>query len=95
MALGQPHRSAWREIQQATDMTLEMLKEVDWVQVLTDAATAIGVIMVAVGVGVLLVTLGIPEAIIGAFLLIVRLAISAWGTLAAILGAGTTVAVAP
>lgn len=87
-------RTAWREIQQATDMTLEMLKEVDWVQVLTDAATAIGVIMVAVGVGVLLVTLGIPEAIIGAFLLIVRLAISAWGTLAAILGAGTTVAVA-
>ncbi|HDS3775677.1 VRR-NUC domain-containing protein [Enterobacter roggenkampii] len=88
-------RTAWREIQQATDMTLEMLKEVDWVQVLTDAATAIGVILVAVGVGVLLVTLGIPEAIIGAFLLIVRLAISAWGTLAAILGAGTTVAVAP
>ena len=85
----------WREIQQATDMTLEMLNQVDWVQVLTDAATAIGVILVAVGVGVLVVTLGIPEAIIGAFLLIVRLAISAWGTLAAILGAGTTVAVAP
>ena len=40
-------------------------------------------------IGVLVVTLGIPEAIIGAFLLIVRLAISAWGTLAAILGTGT------
>lgn len=51
-------------------MTLEMLNQVDWVQVLTDAATAIGVILVAVGVGVLVVTLGIPEAIIGAFLLI-------------------------
>ena len=46
-------------------------------------------ILVAVGIGVLVVTLGIPEAIIGAFLLIVRLAISAWGTLAAILGTGT------
>lgn len=66
----------------------------DWVQVLTDAATAIGVILVAVGVEVLVVTLGIPEAIIGAFLLIVRLAISAWGTLTAILGAGTTMTVA-
>ncbi len=87
-------RAAWLEIQQATDMTLEMLKQVDWVQVLTDAATTIGVILVAVGVGVLVVTLGIPEAIIGAFLLIIRLAISAWGTLAAILGAGTTMAVA-
>ena len=87
-------RAAWREIQQATDMTLEMLNQVDWVQVLTDAATAIGVILVVVGVGVLVVTLGIPEAIIGAFLLIVRLAISAWGALAAVLGAGTSVAVA-
>ncbi|MDN0117251.1 hypothetical protein QVN87_21560 [Yersinia intermedia] len=34
-------------------------------------------------------TLGIPEAVIGAFLLIIRLAISAWETLAAILGTGT------
>lgn len=46
-------------------------------------------IELTVGIGVLVVTLGIPEAIIGAFLLIVRLAISAWGTLAAILGTGT------
>ena len=79
MALGQPNRPCGglldgcaaarrrREIQQATDMTLEMLNQVDWVQVLTDAAIAIGVILVAVGVGVLVVTLGIPEAIIGAF----------------------------
>ncbi|CAM6474146.1 hypothetical protein ENINCK372B1_15285 [Enterobacter intestinihominis] len=44
-------RTAWREIQQATDMTLEMLNRVEWVQVLTDAATAIAVILVAVGVG--------------------------------------------
>ncbi|MCA1924401.1 VRR-NUC domain-containing protein [Buttiauxella noackiae] len=80
---------AWAEIQHTTDMTLEMLKQVDWVQVLTNVAKTVGVILVAVGIGVLVVTLGIPEAIIGAFLLIVRLAISAWGTLAAILGTGT------
>ncbi|WP_028131672.1 VRR-NUC domain-containing protein [Escherichia coli] len=82
-------KAAWTEIQHATDMTLDMLKQVDWVQVLTNVAKTVGVILVAVGVGGLVVTLGIPEAIIGAFLLIVRLAISAWGTLATILGTGT------
>lgn len=87
-------RAAWADIQHATDMTLEMLQQVDWVQVLTNVAKTLGVILVAVGIGALVVTLGIPEAIIGAFLLIIRLAISAWETLAAILGAGTTMAVA-
>ena len=84
-------KAAWTEIQHATDMTLDMLKQVDWVQVLTNVAKTVGVTLVAVGVGGLVVTLGIPEAIIGAFLLIVRLAISAWGTLATILGTGTAV----
>lgn len=84
-------KAAWTEIQHATDMTLDMLKQVDWVQVLTNVAKTVGVILVAVGVGGLVVTLGIPEAFIGAFLLIVRLAISAWGTLATILGTGTAV----
>ena len=82
-------RAAWSEIQYATDMTLDMLKQVDWVQILMNVAKTVGVILVAVGVGVLVVTLGIPEAIISAFLLIIRLAISAWEILAAILSAGT------
>lgn len=69
-------------------MTLETLKQVNWVQVLTDVAKTIGVILVAIGVGVLVVTLGIPEALLGAFLLIVRLAITAWAALSAVLGAG-------
>ncbi|HDW3949349.1 TPA: VRR-NUC domain-containing protein, partial [Escherichia coli] len=43
-------------------MTLDMLKQVDWVQVLTNVAKTVGVILVAVGVGGLVVTLGIPEA---------------------------------
>jgi hypothetical protein len=82
-------KAAWAEIQHATDMTLEMLKQVDWIQVLTNVAKTVGVILVAVGLGVLVVTLGIPEALIGAFILIVRLAIGAWETLAVILGTGT------
>ena len=82
-------KAAWREIQHATDMTLDMLQQVEWVQVLTNVAKTVGVILVAVGIGALVVTLGIPQALIGAFLLIVRLAISAWGTVAVILGTGT------
>lgn len=87
-------RIAWKTIQIATDITLEVLKQIDWVQVLTAVAKTVGVILVTVGIGALVVTLGIPEAVIGAFLLIVRLAIAAWETLAAILGAGTVGALA-
>ncbi|MGQ3660752.1 VRR-NUC domain-containing protein [Citrobacter braakii] len=81
-------RAAWLKIQKTTDMTLDMLKQVDWVQVLTDVAVTVGVVLVAVGVGVLVVTLGVPEALLAAFLLIIRLAITAWEALAAVLGAG-------
>lgn len=82
-------RAAWSAIQKATDMTLAMLKQVDWIQVLTTVAKTVGVVLVAVGVGILVVTLGIPEALLAAFILIVRLAIAAWETLAVVLGAGT------
>lgn len=87
-------RAAWLKIQQATDMTLDMLKQVDWVQVLTDVAVTVGVVLVVVGVGVLVVTLGVPEALLAAFLLIVRLAITAWEALVVALGAGTVGALA-
>lgn len=87
-------RVAWLKIQKATDMTLDMLKQVDWVQVLTDVAVAVGVVLVTVGVGALVVTLGVPEALLAAFLLIIRLAITAWEALAAVLGAGTVGALA-
>ncbi|QMR43059.1 VRR-NUC domain-containing protein [Klebsiella aerogenes] len=82
-------RAAWFKIQKATDMTLEMLKQVDWVQVLTDVAVTVGVVLVTAGVGALVVTLGVPEALLAAFLLIIRLAITAWEALAAVLGTGT------
>lgn len=87
-------RAVWLKIQKATDMTLDMLKQVDWVQVLTDVAVTVGVVLVTVGVGALVVTLGIPEALLAAFLLIIRLAITAWETLAAVLSAGTVGALA-
>jgi len=84
-------RAAWAGIQKATDLTLETLKQIDWVQVLTSVAKTVGVILVAIGIGAVVVTLGIPEALVAAFLLIVRLAIMAWESLATVLavGAGT------
>lgn len=70
---------------------LETLKQIDWVQVLTSVAKTVGVILVAIGIGAVVVTLGIPEALVAAFLLIIRLAIMAWESLATVLavGAGT------
>jgi len=87
-------RTAWQSIQHTTDMTLDMLKQVNWIQILTDVSKTVGVILVVVGVGTLVVTLGIPEVLIGALLLIVRLAISAWGALSTIPGAGAVSATA-
>ncbi|QMR41586.1 VRR-NUC domain-containing protein [Klebsiella aerogenes] len=87
-------RAAWLKIHKATDITLDMLKQVDWVQVLTDVTVTVGVVLVTVGVGALVVTLGVPEALLAAFLLIIRLAITAWEALAAVLGAGTVGALA-
>ncbi|MEN5015505.1 VRR-NUC domain-containing protein [Erwinia sp. Eh17-17] len=81
-------RSAWATVQQATDMTLEMLKQVDWVQVLADVGKTVGVIVVVVGIAAAVIYLGIPAAVIEIFLLIVRLAITAWDKLALILGSG-------
>ncbi|WP_431297482.1 hypothetical protein [Rahnella sp. PAMC 25559] len=58
---------------------------------LTSVAKTVGVILVAIGIGAVVVMLGIPEALVAAFLLIIRLAIMAWESLATVLavGAGT------
>lgn len=84
-------KAAWAEIQHATDMTLDMLKQVDWVQVLTNIGKAVGIVLVVVVIAAAVVYLGIPAAIIEAFLIIVRLAITAWDKLALILGSGAAV----
>ncbi len=83
-------QAAWVSIQRATDMTLDTLKQVEWVQIITSVAKTVGVVLVAIGIGALVVTLGVPAEILAAFLTIVRLAISAWDALAAVLGAGAS-----
>ncbi len=87
-------RAAWQEIQRVTDMTLEMLRQVDWAQILLDLAKAVGVVLICIGIGALVVTCAIPEALVAAFLLIIRLAMTAWRYLAAALSIGTGTATA-
>ncbi|EMD7797654.1 VRR-NUC domain-containing protein [Salmonella enterica] len=81
-------RAAWEAICEACDMTLEWLKQVDWVQLLTDIVIGVGFAIVAIGIGYLVLTVSIPAALVSALLLIVRLAISSWRVISAILGAG-------
>lgn len=47
-------RAAWAEVQQVTNMTADILQQVDWVQLLINAAKTVGVILLAVGIGGLL-----------------------------------------
>lgn len=88
-------RAAWREIQRVTDLTLEILKQIDWVQILLDLVITAGVILVTIGIGALLVTLAIPEALVAAFLLIINLAIKAWKYLAPLLSLGSAATLSP
>ncbi|WP_371414324.1 hypothetical protein [Rahnella sp. Larv3_ips] len=59
---------------------------------LTSVAKTVGVILVAIGIGAVVVTLGIPEALVAAFLLIIRLAIMAWESLGTVLAVGASTA---
>ncbi|WP_166226242.1 VRR-NUC domain-containing protein [Pseudomonas atagonensis] len=85
-------RAIWMEVQRYTDLTLEMLKEINWAQVLVDLGIAVATVVVVVAIGAGLVSLGIPAALVSGFLLLIRLAIAAWGALAAVLSAGVAAA---
>lgn len=83
-------RALWREVQHYTDLTLEMLDKVDWVQVLVDVGMAVGTVVIAFVVAGALVTAGIPAALVSGLLVLVRLGQLYWTFLAGILGAGAT-----
>ncbi|MBP5942952.1 MULTISPECIES: VRR-NUC domain-containing protein [unclassified Pseudomonas] len=85
-------RAIWMEVQRYTDLTLEMLKEINWAQVLVDLGIAVATVVVVVAIGAGLVSLGIPAALVSGFLLLIRLAIAAWGALAGVLSAGAAAA---
>lgn len=87
-------RAIWHEVQRYTDLTLEMLRQIDWVQVLIDLGIAVATVVVAFFIAEALVALSIPAAIVAGLLVIVRLAQASWALLITILGgAAATTAV--
>lgn len=81
-------RAIWAEVQRYTDLTLEMLGKIDWMQVLIDVGIVVGTVVVAFLIAGALVTAGVPAAIVSGLLVLVRLAQLSWAWLASILGAG-------
>lgn len=81
-------RAIWREVQHYTDLTLEMLGRIDWVQVLIDVGLLAATVVAAFLIGGALVTLGLPAAVVAGLLVLVRLAQLSWAWLASILGVG-------
>ena len=81
-------RAIWSEVQRYTDLTLEMLRDIDWVQVLINVGTVVGTVVVAILIAGALVAAGVPAAIVSGLLVLVRLAQLSWVWLASILGGG-------
>jgi hypothetical protein len=81
-------RAIWAEVQRYTDLTLDMLGKIDWVQVLIDVGLVVGTVVVAFVIAGALVVAGVPAAIVSGLLVLVRLAQLSWAWLASILGAG-------
>jgi len=81
-------RAIWAEVQHYTDLPLEMLGKIDWMQVLIDVGIAVGTVVVAFVIAGALVAAGVPAAIVAGLLVLVRLAQLSWAWLASILGAG-------
>lgn len=81
-------RAIWAEVQRYTDLTLDMLGKIDWMQVLINVGIAVGTVVVAFVIAGALVAAGVPAAIISGLLVLVRLAQLSWAWLASILGTG-------
>lgn len=79
-------RAIWKEVQQYTDITLEWLRQIDWIQVLIDVGIVVATVVVAFAIGTAIVAAGIPAGIVAGLIIIVRLAQISWAMLAAILG---------
>ncbi|WP_240996617.1 hypothetical protein [Pseudomonas viridiflava] len=65
---------------------MEMMRQIDWVQVLIDLGIAAATDVVAFAIGTALVAAGIPAAIVAGLLVIIRLAQLSWAVLASIFG---------
>ncbi|WP_373386867.1 VRR-NUC domain-containing protein [Pseudomonas alcaligenes] len=79
-------RAIWQKIQHYTDLTLDMLRQIDWVQVLINIGVAVATVVVTILIAKALVALSIPAAIVAGLLAIVHLARTSWAVLVSILG---------
>ena len=86
-------RAIWQEVQRYTDLTLDMLRQIDWVQVLIDIGIVVATVVVTILIAEALVALSIPAAIVAGLLAIVHLARTAWALLVTILGGTAATAV--
>ncbi len=78
-------RVIWQEVQLYTDLTLEALREVDWVQLLMDIGKAVATAVVIIVIGELIVAAAIPASLLTGFLVIIEIAMRSWAVLATIL----------
>jgi len=78
-------RAVWKEIQHFTDMNLDMLRRVDWVQILIDLGILAVEVVIVFAIGAVVVAMGIPATLLTGLLVIVRLAQASWLLLASIL----------
>lgn len=78
-------RIIWQEIQRYTELTLECLREVNWVQLLMDIGKAVATAVVIIVIGELIVAAAIPAALLTGLLAIIEIAMQSWVALAAIL----------
>jgi hypothetical protein len=78
-------RAIWQEVQRYTDLTLEALREVNWVQLLLDIGKAVATAVVIIVIGELIVAAAIPAALLTGLLAIIEIAMQSWVVLAAIL----------
>ncbi|HEC50551.1 hypothetical protein LCGC14_0443300 [marine sediment metagenome] len=87
-------QAIWREVQYHTDLTIEMLREIDWVQVLINVGVVVGTVVIAVLVAGVLVSAGVPAVIVAGLMVLVRLAQVAWAWLVGLLGTSALVGAA-
>ncbi|MFJ7797757.1 VRR-NUC domain-containing protein [Pseudomonas sp. NPDC096950] len=78
-------RAIWQEVQRYTDLTLEALREVNWVQLLMNIGKIVATAVVIIVIGELIVAAAIPAALLTGLLAIIEIAAQSWVVLAAIL----------
>lgn len=83
-------REIWVEIQKHTDLTLEALREVDWVHWLVFVGSAVATAIVIIVVGEAVVALGIPAALVAGLMLIIKFAVRFWPLLVQVLNKAIT-----